>query len=125
MPETATYRVALDANDLWRQVTEETEKRLSIADESFDHEFGTERQYGVSYDGPPELHYIILHPADLPDHFRRTFRFGGCDGEHRGRCRLHCREVEAEFFFTVSQEPHELGALVTVAVDPDAGVSIR
>lgn len=120
-----TYLVAKDADDLWSQVTEETEKRLSLADDGFDHEFGYEPRPCVAYDGPPELHYIVLNPADLPDHFHRTFRIGGCDGEHRGRCREVCREVEAEFFFTVSQEPHDLGALVTVAIDPEAGVSIR
>jgi hypothetical protein len=111
------YLVIQHGENLAEYVASEVDRRLSVSDESFDHAFGTERRYGLAYEVPSKLLFVVLHPEDLPESFHRAFTVGGCDGEHRGPCRIACREVEAEFFFTVTQEPHELGAKVTVEIE--------
>ena len=114
---TQLYEVLKDGNALWDAVILHAEQHLKVVDLSFDHEFGTHREWGAEYDDFGPLRFVVLNPEHIPESFHKTFRLGGCDGEHRGRCGKACAEVEAELFFSITEEAHDLGALVTVEIE--------
>lgn len=116
---TLVYEVVQTADDLEAAIVREVRQHLDIEDLSFDHAFGTHRAYGAAYEGPSPLHYLVLRPEGLPGGFHKSFTLGGCDGEHRGPCKRACVEVEAELYFTLTEEAHELGSLVTVEIEQD------
>ena len=91
----------IDGSDIFHayDLAAAVEARLthSICDDSFDHAFGTHHQYHAELD---QIDATVAYPPDResgPWVARGTYKGGGCDGEHRGRCGRSCIEVEIRF----------------------------
>lgn len=75
---------------------------VTVSDESFDYEYGSQvgvhRQYGYHVDGDDVIFRVASGEDEWepePEYnFKRTI--GGCDGAHSGRCRKYCAEHEVE-----------------------------
>jgi len=65
---------------------------------------GTDVQWVAFLEGDREVSFDVTELGMGEDSFiqvqgKRSLTFGGCDGEHSGRCKRHCVEWEAEYVY--------------------------
>lgn len=117
MSQTQIIPLVRDFDELQDRVREAVrEGGFSIVDQGFNHAFGTHHQWGAEWQGS-DLEFVVLVPEkgdDEPFTIKRTV--GGCDGEHRGRCKPCCEEYEVELKATIEYLRPVLDAAFQVKV---------
>lgn len=120
LPDEASDELADWGSDIGGQIA----KAISHGweDDSFSYEYGSER--GVHHQWHAELTsgVTLLYPNfcdAVLTVIDGTYRGGGCDGEHRGRCTRACAEVEIDFRATLHKvEWTKEGFRATYTIEP-------